>query len=559
MDNSERTYKLTVTAHPDTPTSAKASPLTLQRQDGETVMDALRRCGYFLSAVCGGRGKCGKCGVRFTKNAPAPQKADRKFYSDEQLTQGWRLACLAIPDGDAAVELPGPSNEESFDIISESVEDLSSAGSGTVQSGCHSGPEPDGTRSLTQTAAAATPSYDIAIDIGTTTLVLALTDASAKVIDTVSAVNRQRAFGADVISRIQASNEGNGPALRESIQKDLLDGIARLLERSGADPALVRRVVISGNTTMGHLLLGFSCETLGVVPFTPVDISLMRLPFENVFGSTLLSSEVIFLPGVTTYVGADITAGMYAYDLAVSDDISFLIDLGTNGEMALGNKDRLLVTSTAAGPAFEGGNITFGCGSIRGAICGAEIKDGKMTVETIQGAPPAGICGTGAVEITDALLKAELLDETGVLDDDYFDDGYPVAEMPDGRTILFTQKDVREIQLAKAAVRAGAETLLLRYGIGYEDVAHVYLAGGFGYRMDRAKAVGIGLLPEEFEERILAVGNSSLRGALKYLADPDGDRAVQAIAEKAEEVSLSADKSFNGFYMDSMMFESALI
>ena len=306
---------------------------------------------------------------------------------------------------------------------------------------------------------------------------------------------------------------------------------------------------------MGHLLLGFSCRTLGVVPFTPVDISLMKLPFSEVFGSDLLAAEVVMLPGVTTYVGADITAGMYAYDIASSERISFLIDLGTNGEMALGNKDKLLVTSTAAGPAFEGGNITWGCGSIRGAICAAEIKNEKAQVKTIGDGPPVGICGTGVVEITDALLREELLDETGVLDDDYFDDGFPVAETAGGETIVFTQKDVREVQLAKAAVRAGLETLLLRYGITYDDVAHVYLAGGFGYRMDKKKAVGIGLLPAALEDRIEAVGNSSLRGVIRYLADPEGDDAVTGIAAKAEEVSLSADKAFNEFYMDAMMFE----
>ena len=223
--------------------------------------------------------------------------------------------------------------------------------------------------------------------------------------------------------------------------------------------------------------------------------------------------------------------------------------------MAIGNKDRILVTSTAAGPAFEGGNITWGTGSIPGAICTVHIEENKAEVGTIKNAPPVGICGTGVVETAAELLKEELIDETGRLEDEYFDEGYLLAETKDNRMILFTQKDMREIQLAKAAIRAGAETLACRYGINKTEISRVYVAGGFGYKLDTDKAIAIGMFPEEFEGHIEAVGNSSLGGAGKYLCEADVEERVSRLVKVSEEIALSTDKVFNDFYMDAMFFE----
>ena len=222
----------------------------------------------------------------------------------------------------------------------------------------------------------------------------------------------------------------------------------------------------------------------------------------------------------------------------------------------MGNKDRILVTSTAAGPAFEGGNITWGTGSIPGAICSVKLEGTDVQVKTIRDQAPEGICGTGVVEITAELVREEIVSDSGVLDDEFFERGFPLAKTPDGKEIVFTQKDVREIQLAKAAVRAGVETLLVRYGIEKKDVAKVYIAGGFGYKLNTEKAIAIGMLPEEFWGRIEAVGNSSLAGAAKYLNDPEGEKTVRGLVEISEEVNLSSDKDFNEFYMDAMFFEA---
>ena len=183
-------------------------------------------------------------------------------------------------------------------------------------------------------------------------------------------------------------------------------------------------------------------------------------------------------------MGADIVSGICALSMGEGKKLQMLIDLGTNGEMALGNEEALLVTSTAAGPAFEGGNITWGTGSIPGAVCHAKVQGETLEIHTIQEEPPVGICGTGVIELVSELVKAEEIDETGRLEDPWFEDGYPIAKNDRGEQIVLTQKDVREIQLAKAAVRAGIETLLSEYGVEASKVDTVYVSGGFGYRLD---------------------------------------------------------------------------
>ena len=194
-------------------------------------------------------------------------------------------------------------------------------------------------------------------------------------------------------------------------------------------------------------------------------------------------------------------------------------------------------------------------GSVPGAICGVSVQEGTAQVETIGDQPPVGLCGTGVIETAYELVKEELVDETGMLEEDYFEEGFPLADTKQGETIVFTQKDVREIQLAKSAVRAGIETLLLRSGIGYKDVGQVFLAGGFGYRVDLKKAVGIGMLPEELEGKTTAVGNSSLSGARRYLTEGDAAKRLRQIIASSDEVELSSDKDFNQFYTEYMFFE----
>ncbi|MCC8150821.1 MAG: ASKHA domain-containing protein [Lachnospiraceae bacterium] len=544
----------------------------IEGKAGESLLTALSEHDIYLSAACGGKGRCGKCGVQMVSGATEIREADRQFFHESQLEHGMRLACESYPQGDCRVVIE-TGDESDFEIVTEYAGEESGAGNGENGAAAHEGngaidkndPVNDEGREITKES-----EYDIAVDIGTTTIAVSLIGrVGGKVCNTVTRINHQRAYGADVISRIQAANDGKLEELSCSIRMDLYESMGKLLSGAGVTFSQIRRVAIAGNTTMGHLLMGYPCETLGVYPFDPVNIETTQISFAELFSAAAAETAdqegvlhyageeiaVILLPGISTYVGADIAAGLLVCGFDHREEVNVLIDLGTNGEMAIGNREKILVTSTAAGPAFEGGNISCGMGSVSGAICQVEINGTDVSCETIGGKAPLGLCGTGVIESAYELLKEEWIDETGMLDEDYFDDGFPLAKTPDGEDISFSQKDVREIQLAKSAVRAGLETLLLRYGVTYDEVFHVYLAGGFGYRMNLEKAAGIGLLPEELLDRTEAAGNSSLGGAVEYLTGEVAETRMEKIIGISEEIPLASDKDFNRFYTDFMFFE----
>lgn len=492
---------------------------TITLHEHESLMDSLIREGYYINAVCGGKGRCGKCKVQVISGNASVSSEDKLFFSEKELESGHRLSCTLYPTENLTIAF-SLDDESDFDIVSD-YSDIVKSTSDTKE-------------------------YQIAIDIGTTTIAFQLLNKSA-ICHTVTTINHQRRYGADVVSRIQASIDGKGIELKESIKTDLANGILRLCSEYNTDIEQITKIVIACNTTMGHLLMGYDCESLGKYPFTPVNIDLITGTAKDIIGLES-NAKVELLPGISTYVGGDIVAGLYAYDFDRTDEICLLVDLGTNGEMALGNREKILVTSTAAGPAFEGGNISCGTGSVDGAICSVKLDGTNLKIQTIHDKTPVGICGTGVVELTAELLKNGLIDETGLLDDEYFENGFAVAP-----EIVFTQKDIRELQLAKAAIRAGAETLILKYGISKNQISKVYIAGGFGYRLDTEKAIAIGMLPEEFADRTQAIGNSSLAGAVKYLNE--SPQSLQRLIDISQEINLSTDKDFNGFYMNAMMLE----
>lgn len=456
----------------------------------ERLIDTLIRQGYKITAACGGKGRCNKCGIRILEGNAAVSDADRQAFSETELAAGWRLSCQLFPVEDLKISLP-IDNQGEFEVIAEHSEN-------------------------TELHEEEDQSFFVSIDIGTTTVAMELLGAgSGKIIHSATIVNSQRVYGADVMTRIDASVNGKQAELQQSIQKDLKSGFQRLLADGGVDRAKVGHIAVSGNTTMTHLLMGYDCTKLGTYPFQPVTTDFIEGSGKEILGFE--TAETSVLPGISAFVGGDIVSGLYACGFHKTEELCLLIDLGTNGEMALGSRDRILVTSTAAGPAFEGGNISCGMGSVNGAICAANYKGGGLALKTIGGKEPVGICGTGVIELTAALLSAGYLSETGALCEKYFASGVPLATSFDGKGIVFTQKDVRELQLAKSAIRAGIEVLLLKYGVRASDVKQIYLAGGFGYRLDAEKAIAIGMIPKAFEGRIQAVGNSSLAGTSKYL------------------------------------------
>lgn len=505
----------------------------LECNDNENLLQMLRRHKIYMNAACGGRGTCGKCKVQVVAGDIDISSSDRTTFSLEQLQKGFRLACTAYIRSDCTINLLTDS-EDDFEVVAEhSLVEIAMAENNRLKN----------------------EQYGIAIDIGTTTLAVSLVNQiDGSTIFTYTAVNRQRSYGADVIGRIQASNQGQSDILQKIIQQDLLHGIKQVIEKSGIEKEQVSGLVMAGNTTMTHLLLGYSCKTLGSYPFLPVNIDTIALSFQEVFDSSYLNNTVIILPGISTFVGGDIVAGLLVndYDKAVKPNL--FLDLGTNGEMAVGNKDRILVTSTAAGPAFEGGNISCGVGSIPGAISSIVLEENKLRYSTIGHKAPIGICGTGVIEAASEFFKTGIMDDTGLLAARYFEDGFQVATDENGNAITIIQKDIREIQMAKAAVRAGIEILVRRYGISFEDIGSVFLAGGFGYKMNISKAIHIGLLPVELSDKIEIIGNSSLGGAIKYLLEEKSSDRMKQIIRKSSELHLSNDEDFNDLYISYLNF-----
>lgn len=523
---------------PDIPVKVCAGEKTysLLVKENESILDALMAQDVSFSAICGGTGRCGKCKIRVTEGYLPATVSDHAYFTKEELDRGMRLSCKAYPSEPVQVELNFKGEADFQAITFYQQHEQNVCKEDTV-------------------AATEADDFGIAVDIGTTTIAIQLLSLKTrKPLATYTSINHQRIYGADVISRIKAASEGKADAMRKSVQQDLTKGIRSIVMDSGILPENVKELTIAGNTTMIHLLMGYDCKSLGEFPFTPVKTELIEDTYENVLNDHFLTARIRILPGISTFVGGDIVAGLYTCDIDCSEEYSLLIDLGTNGEIALGNRDKIIVSSTAAGPAFEGGNITWGIGSIEGAISGISITEQGPIIRTINEKAPTGICGTGIIETVSELLREKLVDETGCLDEDYFDDGYPLAKNNEGTDIVLTQKDIREIQLAKSAVRAGIETLFLRYGIEKDDVSHVYLAGGFGYKLDCQKAINIGMIPPEFADKIEAIGNSSLGGSTKCLLEKNGAQRMTAIGSSAIEINLSADKDFNDFYVENMLF-----
>ena len=479
--------------------SSNGEKHTFIYKTGKNLLEVLQQAGLSIPAPCGGNGTCGKCAVHVNGEK--------------------KLACTCEPrDG---MEIKLPDKEAGFEVIQYYQ--------------WTQPPVPDSKNE----------GYGLAVDIGTTTLAFELFDlCNGMRVGAFSAVNSQRAIGADVITRIQQATQGKQIQLHHYIIKDINHAVKHLLNEAKISTDSLRRMVVAGNTTMLHLLHNQPCDTLGVFPFTPVEIGTQVFSLD-----TTPHCVITTLPGISTFVGADITAGIVCLAGAKTDETFLLIDLGTNGEMALVKNEKIFVTSTAAGPAFEAGNISRGIGSVAGAIAKANYDPNRnvFDYETIDNAHPVGICGTGVLDITAELARHGLIDETG-----RFENEAESIEVAPG--IHFTQKDIREIQLAKSAVRAGIEILLETAGCNVGDIKNVYLAGGFGFRLNVKSAEVLGIFPTGLVEKVKAVGNTALGGAAKALLSTVYLTEAEKVANRATEVSLASHPRFNDLFMEYMLF-----
>lgn len=495
-------------------------------KEEETLLTALRRAEVFLQAPCNGRGTCGRCKVRLNGEK-------------EEV-----LACQTYPVDGMTVESVFDASR--IDVVSEFLQQ-------TVQS---------------ESEEVASMHYAIAIDLGTTTVVLQLLridlgNHNHQILQTIRSLNPQSTYGADVISRMTAANEGKGKELQACICRLLCESIQNLCHTNDLSLEEIKTIAIAGNTTMMHLLRGYDVGGLGKYPFSPVNLRKETFLYRELDDGRERNQEptVILFPGISAFVGGDITAGLLALQMAKRNELSLFVDLGTNGELAIGNKERILVSSTAAGPAFEGGNLSCGIGSIPGAIKEVTIKKRYVSYQTIDNRPAVGFCGTGAIDLLAELWTNGMIDEHGTFQkEEYREHGYPieVRGRENSDAIRFTQRDIRQMQLAKAAIRAGMEVLMTSFGVDYTDIAHLYLAGGMGFSLDVQKACAIGLLPMELKEKVEIVGNSCIGGVIAYLTQGEeaGGRMMDEVLDRVESIQLAEEDLFASNYVQYMDFET---
>lgn len=521
---------------------SKNSTDVFEVESGSNLLQVLREKKIYIPALCSGNGTCGKCRVKINGTADITA-ADKKIFSDDMLQSGFRLACKVVLEEDMIISLPEGEDE----MMIESGGTLNKQSSFSVKKENEGNCEKE---------------YFIAVDIGTTTIAMALVDyEEGEIQEVYTTLNHQRAFGADVISRIAAANKGKLAQLHQLVEHDLFQGVRTLIEDK-IDAKQLKKVVIAGNTTMMHLLMGYSCESLGHHPFHSDYLGQYDgmlydcIEKEKIEVCGLEHVKLMLFPGVSAFVGGDIVAGMQVCHEFYGDKLTFLLDLGTNGEMVFGNKDRLLCTSAAAGPAFEGGNITCGTGSIPGAVSMVKIHNRKAIVKTISDSRPVtGICGTGIVSAIAQLKLSRIMDKEGKLQFPFDKKGFPLQSGAEGENIALYQQDIRQFQMAKGAIRTGVEQLIETYGCKFEEVEKVYLAGGFGTRLSVDDAIETGILPREFSGKVEAIGNGALYGCIFYEMQ-EKKRDLNLIARNMQHISLAMSEGFQDKYLVNMNFYS---
>jgi uncharacterized 2Fe-2S/4Fe-4S cluster protein (DUF4445 family) len=595
----------------------------IETEEGSTILEALAAAGFGdLSAPCNGKGLCGKCRVRVAGSLSLPEHPETKLLSGAEIASGLRLACRARIRGDAEILVPVP---ESASILAEGIRRkfpidppcaavplvLPAPALGETDGDDESrllhalgGLLPEGVAPLclrfsapAQLAAAARdPSgltailserevvavlpgarprrrLGIGMDLGTTTIVAYLVDlADGSRLGHRSALNDQRIFGADVISRVDAISERPG-GLAELHRRTVgqIGAMARsLAENVGGTIEDILALTVAGNTIMLHILAGVSPASIPLAPFPAVFTGRRSCRPRDIGLELADSCTIMLLPSVSGYVGSDIVAGIMAVGMAEDRGVTLFLDLGTNGEMALGGAGGILCCATAAGPAFEASGIEMGMGGVSGAVDSVWIEGERLVTTTIEGSPARGLCGSGLIDAVAAFLDCGLMDYTGrvvsvqeakslspgfagLLDEDF---GRVYIDKAAG--IYLTKAELRKVQLAKAAVAAGIEVLLSQSGKSAADVDRVYLAGGFGSALDLKSALMIGILPEALRDRVIVAGNTAGEGAVAACLSRDRLAECDRIRKLCAYLELSSLPDFSAAFIEHMAYDSGL-
>lgn len=508
-------------------------------EPGTNLMTALREADAFLENPCSGKGTCGKCRVQLLSGDVSAITAEElQHLNPEELSAGIRLACMVRVQGDCMIRLLQKQREQL--VLTE----------GTLPEFAHD----------------LTDSYGIAVDIGTTTVALSLVErSSGRELAQSSAINPQTKYGLDVLTRISYEYEQGEKGihqLQDCMVESLNELIAAVCEKATVPQTEVKEIVVAANCAMTHMLLGVDARPLGKAPYAPQFTEAQTLPAADI-GLNLSEDAVLYcLPQVSAYIGGDIVAGACACQLEQQKETTMFIDIGTNGEIILVHDGILHSCSCAAGPALEGMNIRCGMRAANSAVEDVHIAE-QVELKTIGDTPPEGLCGSGILAAVRELLKSGYLKKSGAF---VTVDKQPQPEILrlDGTKreavlcnepeLLVTQDDVRQVQLAKGAIRSGFEVLLKEAGIEMEQLEQVIIAGQFGAHLPVDSLVGIGLIPESLRSKLTYAGNSSKAGAYMALMSRSKRKEMEQLAQKINYIELAQTKDYERVFAESLSF-----
>jgi uncharacterized 2Fe-2S/4Fe-4S cluster protein (DUF4445 family) len=570
---------------------------TISVKKGALLADIISEAGINLSLYCNRRGLCGKCFVEIVKgDLPACETQESILLERKHLGKNYRLACMHRTTEDMEINIPSASILQQIPVLETGLH-LDIKLDPSVKKYALHLEKPDlqhpyssierieralrkrrlkislevlkkipkildnSTDKLTaviykeseiievEKGDTTEKNYGLAADIGTSTLVVELADLNTgKSIDTQASNNSQIKFGADIVSRISSAylDPKNLGKLQQTIVGDLNRMIKQVLSKNKIKSTHVYEIVLAGNAPMNHFLLGIPVNSLALAPFNSAFQALPELSAQQVGIKINLNGKAYVAPNIKSFVGGDISAGLLASDLAAQKGNILFIDLGTNGEIVLKKGKKTVTTSTAAGPAFEGMNISAGMLALPGAIYKAERKK-RLTIQTIGKEAAKGICGTGLIDLMAIFLDLGKITPKGVIQDKN-------KRIQITRNIALTQKDVREIQLAVAAIKSGTQMMLERHDLTKDDLDGIFIAGAFGNYLNIQNAMTLGLLPPIDPKKIFFIGNSSLAGARALLLSGPTKQKTEAFVNKIQYVSLATDPKFQDTFIAALDF-----
>lgn len=472
---------------------------------GKLLLEYLSGEGIAIHTDCGGRGFCKKCSFKILEGEFSLVDGS-PLVSDEN---GYALACKVFcTDTDSLIEIMADNELVSHALYENTSKEAK---------------------------------FGIALDVGTTTLCASLIALnSGDVCGEYTTLNPQKIYGSDCISRISACENGK---LYE-LNKLIVDATNEIIDYfiKGMDIPKIEKLTVCANTTMLHIFANESPVGIGKYPFTPVFLGTREYEGAEL---NVKADNIVLLPSASAYIGSDFVAGILECGMLEKDEKSVIVDLGTNGEIAIFDGENLITSSTAAGPCFEGGNISCGMGATSGAISEIKIKDGEIEFVTIGNAEPLGLCGSGLIDGISYMLDNELIDETGRLMDEEF------TFSPNVKLIA---KDIREFQLAKSAICSEIITLVKECHLQSDDISTLYIAGALGEHLNIENAVRVGLIPSELANRVKIVGNTSLKGASNALINLEYEEKMTLVSQKCQNIDLNNSPIFNDEFMNNMFF-----